>query len=116
MTSSEKTVEKDFSMFFMDPRAELKKLNEEEANTHKKKKQVVIDLAKRLELEEVPLDKICMIIIKNIQDLLKPRTIREYLPVNYKLLHKVVNAKKQKSKQPEPLDIHDLAALPPLNH
>jgi hypothetical protein len=110
------TIEKDFSLFFRDPIAKLNKLNKEEANTQKEKKQVVIDSAMRLEQEEdVAVDKICRIIIKNLQVELKPRTIREYLPEKYKSLQKVNNARKQKSKQPGPLAIHKLAAVPPLN-
>jgi hypothetical protein len=111
-----KSVEKDFSHFFRVPIAELNKLNKEEANTQKKKKQVVIDLAMRFEQEEdVAVDKICRIIIKYLQVELEPRTIREYLPEKYKSLPRVINAKKQKSKRPEPLEIHNLAAVPPLN-
>ncbi len=116
MKSVGKTIEKDFSPFFRDPIAKLNRLNKEEANTQKEKKQLVIDVAMRLEHEEdVAVDNICRIIIKNLQVELKPRTIREYLPEKYKQLHKVNNAKKQKSKQPGPLATHNLAAEPPLN-
>ncbi|CAN5865346.1 hypothetical protein BH23THE1_BH23THE1_13550 [soil metagenome] len=116
MTSVEKTIEKDFSLFFRDSIDELNRLNKEESNTQNKKKQVVIEVAKRLELEgKVPIDTICMIVIKNLQDVLKPRSIREYLPEKYKPLHKVNNAKKQKSIQIESISVDNLAAVPPLN-
>lgn len=116
MTPSGKTIEKDFSLFFTDPIVELNRLNIEEANTQKKKKQIVLDLAKRLEMEgEVPLDDICMIITKNLQGVLKDRTIREYLPDKYKSSYRSMNAKKQRPAQSEPVTMDNLAAVPPLN-
>jgi hypothetical protein len=112
----EKTIEKNFSLFFRDPIDELNQLNKEEVNTQNKKKQIVIELAKRLELEgDVAIDTICMIIIQNLQGVLKPRTIREYLSEKYKPLHRVINAQKQKNEQPELIPMDNLAAEPPLN-
>ena len=112
MTSSETTIEKDFSLFFTDPIAELNKLNKDEANTQKKKKQIVIDVASRLELKEnVPRDTICRIMIKHLDGVVSARLVRECLPNEYKQEYKSENAKRQKKLRPENSSIGNLAAV-----
>jgi hypothetical protein len=118
MTTLEKKKEKekDFSSYFRDLVPEIRKLNKEEADTQKKKKEKVMDVAMRLEQkEDIAIEKICRIIIKYLKVELKPRTIREYLPDKYKSPYRSMNAKKQKKRPLEHVSTPSLAAVPPLN-
>ncbi len=74
----------------------------------KENRQIVIELAKDLE-GIIPMDTICTEIIYRLQGHLKPRTIREYLDVKYKIKSRVDYARKQKNKQ------SGLAAVSPIN-
>jgi hypothetical protein len=77
--------------------------------SEKENRQIVSELAKDLEAI-ISMDNICTEIINRLDGHLKPRTIREYLDVKYKIKTRVQNARKQKKNKQS-----GLAAKPPLN-
>jgi hypothetical protein len=76
-----------------------------------KKKQIVADLAKKLE-EWIPTDAICMEIVDRLDGLVSDSLIRDCLPEKYKQVYRVKNAKRKIKKHNQEIN---LAPLPVLN-
>jgi hypothetical protein len=94
------------------------KLDKIEGNSKQQKKQVIKDLAKRLE-DKIQADTICIEITNQLRGQVSDSFVRQCLDDKYKQSHRVENAKKQNKKQ-NPFgeykeNVEDLASLPTLN-
>jgi hypothetical protein len=79
--------------------------------TSKKKKYIVINLAKKLE-DKIPIDTICQTIVNHLNGLVSRRFIRNCLDKKYKQERHRKNAEQQKKNHRKK---NKLAVLPPLN-
>ena len=110
--------DQEIDSIFKVARMKLDTIDQEEKDQHdgikeqtsKKKKDVVVDLAKDLE-GKIPIDTISSTIVNRLDGLVSERFIHECLDEKYKQKHKVKNAKKQKKKQ---VENNNLAAVTPL--
>jgi hypothetical protein len=101
--------EQEIDFLFDDARKKLAKVDE---NANELKKDIVKNLAKKLE-EKIRLDTICIEIVTQLQGQVSGRFIRECLPEKYKQKSRIENAKKQKKQKQE--ENNNLAAVTPLD-
>ncbi|HEY6163840.1 MAG TPA: hypothetical protein VIW25_02930 [Nitrososphaeraceae archaeon] len=100
--------------------AAIAKLDNIDSEAKKQKKQIIIELAKKLE-EKIPVNTISIEIVNRLHGRSSERFIRQCLDEKYKQKSRVENARKQKKKeegkkeQQEQICNENLAALPPLN-
>jgi hypothetical protein len=103
----------EINSLFDDARKELAKVDE---NAKELKKDIVKNLAKKLE-EKIPTDTICIEIVTQLKgpgaEKVSERFIRECLPEKYKQKSRIENAKKQKKQKQE--ENNNLAAVTPLD-
>jgi hypothetical protein len=89
--------DEEISNLFEDARNQLDKVEEQAKD---KKRQIVIDLAEKLE-GKIPTDTISIEIVNQLRGSVSERFIHECLDEKYKQKHKVENAKKQKKEEEE---------------
>lgn len=104
----EKTIElRDSATIINDAKEKLR-------NLERTRKQIVIDTAIELEQNgKIPIHGICSFLAQELVELLKPRTVREYLPEKYKNRAQSENASKQKRTQLTNKGQHLAASSPP---
>src|SRR3954451_8313854 len=100
----------EINSLFDDARKELAKVDE---NAKELKKDIVKNLAKKLE-GKIPTDTISIEIVNQLCGSVSERFVRECLPEKYKQKHKIENAKKQKKQKQE--ENNNLAAVTPLDN
>src|SRR3954464_6430229 len=100
----------EINSLFDDARKELAKVDE---NAKELKKDIVKNLAKKLE-GRIPTDTISIEIVNQLRGSVSERFVRECLPEKYKQKHKIENAKKQKKQKQE--ENNNLAAVTPLDN
>jgi len=100
----------EINSLFDDARKEIAKLDE---NAKELKKDIVKNLAKKLE-GRIPTDTISIEIVNQLRGSVSERFVRECLPEKYKQKHKIENAKKQKKQKQE--ENNNLAAVTPLDN
>jgi len=98
----------EITLLFEDARDKLDKADKEAG---KKKKEIVVELAKNLE-GKIPTDTICMKIVERLDGIVSDSLIRDCLCEKYKQEYRRRNAKKQKKKHNKEIT---LAPLPVLN-
>jgi hypothetical protein len=102
--------------------AAIDKLDNIDSEAKKQKKQIISELAKKLE-EKIPVNTISIEIVNRLRGRSSPRFIRQCLDEKYKQKSRVENARKQKKeeeegrkkKQQEQICKESLAAVSPLN-
>src|SRR6476620_3259477 len=112
--------QKEISSLFAEARTKLYRINQGEKDkidivkneASKKKKDVVVELAQKLEYKIEQTDTICQIIVDQLEGVVDDRFVRQCLPEKYKQKYRVNNAKKQKKNSQEE---SKLAVLTPLN-
>jgi hypothetical protein len=102
--------EQEITALFEDAR---EKLNKMEKQAEQKKKEIVINLAQKLE-GKIRTDTISREIVKRLRGQVHEGFVRECLPAKYKLIYRVKNARKQK-RQLEPTVNDKLARVTTLN-
>jgi hypothetical protein len=103
------SLDEQISPIFKEAKSKLEEINQEE---YKKKRDIVIDLAKKLEDIISQTDTICKMIINRLDGKVSGRFIRQCLSAKYKQEHRRKNAKKQKKNYHKE---SKLAAKTPLN-
>ena len=111
MASNDETNEAEISLLFEDAKAKLDKID---AQTQKEKKQIVKDLANNLE-GKIPTDIISIEIVNQLRGKVSERFIHNCLDEKYKQKSQVENARKQKKKKQEEVDVENLAVVAPPN-
>jgi hypothetical protein len=95
--------DKEISCLFDEARSHLDNI---ENNSKQQKKQVVKDLAKRLE-GKIPIDSICIEITNQLRGRISESFVRQCLDDKYKQRHRSDNAKKR-YKEPNPIELEQV--------
>ena len=111
MASNDEINEAEISLLFNDARDKLDKID---AQTQKEKRQIVKDLANNLE-GKIPTDTISIEIVNQLRGKVSERFIHNCLDEKYKQKSQVENARKQKKKKQEKVDVENLAVVAPPN-
>ncbi|MGN6628250.1 MAG: hypothetical protein ACTHKJ_00060, partial [Candidatus Nitrosocosmicus sp.] len=95
MTDAKYFRAQEITLLLEDAKKEIDRINQ---HANEKKKDIVIKLAKDLEAK-IQIDKICMVIVRQLKDKVSDTLIRDCLPQKYKQGRYAENAKKQKKKE-----------------